>query len=231
MGVNVTVWAQTVTAANNGYVNATALAKLFQIQQKLLLEDLVPDAEIIITASGSNVVIAHWGLMPFARGSVHITSRNPLEPPLIDPNFFVADIDLVVQVAIAKLSRSIFYTEPMSTIVQQEIAPGQAVLPLNATYDQWASYVKSAGNVYPTVRFGALLIDACPAQPNSHPIGSASMLSQELGGVVDSKLKVYGTSNVRVVDASVMPFQVSGHLTSTLYALSEKAADIIKGGP
>lgn len=54
------------------------------------------------------------------------------------------------------------------------------------------------------------------------------MLPKELGGVVDSSLRVYGTSNVRVVDASVMPFQVSGHLTSTLYALSEKAADLIK---
>lgn len=54
------------------------------------------------------------------------------------------------------------------------------------------------------------------------------MMSRELGGVVDSKLKVYGTKNVRVVDASVMPFQVSGHLTSTLYAIAEKAADLIK---
>ena len=66
------------------------------------------------------------------------------------------------------------------------------------------------------------------AQPNYHPLGTASMMSRELGGVVDSKLKVYGTSNVRVVDASVMPFQVSGHLTSTLYAVAEKAADMIK---
>lgn len=54
------------------------------------------------------------------------------------------------------------------------------------------------------------------------------MMPRELGGVVDSKLRVYGVSNVRVVDASVMPFQVSGHLTSTLYTLSERAADIIK---
>jgi choline dehydrogenase-like flavoprotein len=54
------------------------------------------------------------------------------------------------------------------------------------------------------------------------------MMSKELGGVVDDRLRVYGTMNVRVVDASVMPFQVSGHLTSTLYAISEKGADIIK---
>ena len=54
------------------------------------------------------------------------------------------------------------------------------------------------------------------------------MLPFELGGVVDSNLTVYGTSNVRVVDASVVPFQVCGHLTSTLYAIAEKAGDIIK---
>ena len=45
---------------------------------------------------------------------------------------------------------------------------------------------------------------------------------------MNERLKVYGTGNVRVVDASVMPFQVSGHLTSTIYAISEKAADMIK---
>jgi choline dehydrogenase-like flavoprotein len=54
------------------------------------------------------------------------------------------------------------------------------------------------------------------------------MMSQELGGVVDSNLKVYGTKNVRVVDAGVIPFQVSGHLTSTIYAIAEKASDLIK---
>jgi choline dehydrogenase-like flavoprotein len=63
---------------------------------------------------------------------------------------------------------------------------------------------------------------------NSHPLGTASMISKDLGGVVDSRLKVYGTNNVRVVDASVMPFQVSGHLTSTLYVVAEKASDMIK---
>lgn len=54
------------------------------------------------------------------------------------------------------------------------------------------------------------------------------MIPKELGGVVDPSLKVYGTSNVRVVDAGVLPFQVCGHLVSTLYAVAEKAADIIK---
>lgn len=47
-------------------------------------------------------------------------------------------------------------------------------------------------------------------------------------GVVDAHLKVYDTSNVRVVDASIMPLQISAHLSSTLYGVAEKAADLIK---
>lgn len=63
---------------------------------------------------------------------------------------------------------------------------------------------------------------------NAHPIGTASMMSRELGGVVDPELRVYGTANVRVVDASVLPTQFSGHLTATIYAVAERASDIIK---
>jgi choline dehydrogenase-like flavoprotein len=54
------------------------------------------------------------------------------------------------------------------------------------------------------------------------------MLPRNMGGVVSPQLKVYGTKNVRVIDASVVPFQLCGHLTSTLYAVAEKAADMIK---
>lgn len=54
------------------------------------------------------------------------------------------------------------------------------------------------------------------------------MMSRELGGVVDPELRVYGTGNVRVVDASVLPLQISGHLTSTLYAVAERASEMIR---
>ncbi|KAJ8127897.1 hypothetical protein O1611_g5737 [Lasiodiplodia mahajangana] len=54
------------------------------------------------------------------------------------------------------------------------------------------------------------------------------MLPRELGGVVDRTLKIYGTANVRVVDALVMSHLMSGHPAAAVYALAEKAADIIK---
>lgn len=53
-------------------------------------------------------------------------------------------------------------------------------------------------------------------------------MARDLGGVVDTNLSVYGVDNVRVVDASVIPFQVCGHLTATIYAIAERAADAIK---
>ncbi|TFY79502.1 hypothetical protein EWM64_g4510 [Hericium alpestre] len=64
--------------------------------------------------------------------------------------------------------------------------------------------------------------------PFWHPVGSVAMLPREDGGVVDNKLVVYGTKNLRVIDGSVIPLQISCHTQMTIYALAEKAADLIK---
>jgi len=56
-----------------------------------------------------------------------------------------------------------------------------------------------------------------------HPCGSCAM-----GDVVDSRLRVKGVHGLRVADASVFPNHVSGNICSSVYAVAEKAADIIK---
>lgn len=64
--------------------------------------------------------------------------------------------------------------------------------------------------------------------PSSTPLGQPQC-SREDGGVVDCELKVYGTSNVCVVDASIIPVHISAHTQGTVYGIAEKAADIILG--
>ena len=94
-----------------------------------------------------------------------------------------------------------------------ETIPGKGTVPDNGsggTDADWKKWVKDT--------YGAV----------SHPIGTAAMMRRSLGGVVDAQLKVYDTANLRVVDASIMPLQISAHLSSTLYGVAEKAADLIK---
>lgn len=55
------------------------------------------------------------------------------------------------------------------------------------------------------------------------------MLPERWGGVVGSDLKVYGVGRLSVVDAGIFPLIPGTHLSATVYAVAEKAADIIKG--
>lgn len=55
-----------------------------------------------------------------------------------------------------------------------------------------------------------------------HPSWTAAMMPLELGGVVDPELKVYGTCNLRIADASIMPLIPSAHLQASVYAIAEK---------
>lgn len=55
-------------------------------------------------------------------------------------------------------------------------------------------------------------------------MGSAAM-----GKVVDADLKVKGVQHLRIVDASVLPVIITGHLQIPVYALAEQAAVIISG--
>ena len=54
------------------------------------------------------------------------------------------------------------------------------------------------------------------------------MLPRESGGVVDKNLLVYGTSNLRVIDASVPPLSMSAHLMSIVYGIGEIGAEIVQ---
>ncbi|RHZ43040.1 GMC family oxidoreductase, partial [Aspergillus thermomutatus] len=206
---SIPAWAESLAASSSNNLSSSSIRRILTLQHTLIFESNITIAEILTTASGTTLLSAFWLLLPFSRGSVHLSSTQPkdIDAPSIDPNFFQVDFDLQAQMAIAKLAQSFWEQGPVKDLHPVAI-PGKGVEG-NATDTEWTAFLKNT--------FG----------PNYHPIGTASMMARELGGVVDSRLKVYGTENVRVVDASVIPLQVSGHLTATLYAVAERAADMI----
>ncbi|KAF5387054.1 hypothetical protein D9615_001538 [Tricholomella constricta] len=136
---------------------------------------------------------------------------------IVDPQFFLgSDLDIWLKGNATRLARKIFNTSPLKEYTVAEIVPGLTTVPENASDAQWQGFVKSS--------YSAVL----------HPIGSVSMLPRNDGGAVGPDLVVYGTANVRVVDSSIIPIQLSAHLSSTVYGVAEKpltlykAADMIK---
>lgn len=203
-------YADAVVIANGNVTKASDLLEFFQMQYDLIFEDQVPFAEVLISISSGAWGAEYWGLLPFSRGSIHIGQGNSTAGAIINPNYFMLDYDVELQVATAKFIREVFATEPFAAIAGTETTPGFDVIATDADAATWKDWAVSK------------------YRSNFHPVSTAAMMPKEKGGVVDSSLKVYGTSNVRVVDASILPFQVCGHLVSTLYAVAEKASDLIK---
>ncbi|KAI0630490.1 GMC oxidoreductase [Trametes polyzona] len=145
---------------------------------------------------------------PLSRGSVHISSSDPAAPPLIDPNYLSNPADLQVVLDILKFALKLWHTGEYGAAARKQVAPTAKDCESD---EALAEYAKNSFS------------------PVWHPLGTVAMLPKEDGGVVSPELKVYGTANLRVVDASVIPIQLSAHTQATVYGLAEKAADIIKG--
>ncbi|KAH6904571.1 glucose oxidase [Coprinopsis sp. MPI-PUGE-AT-0042] len=192
---------------------ASTLQQIFQIQADHIINQNAPIAEMFFSYGYPDTLgIQMWNLLPFSRGRLQITSSDPFTKPQVIVNYFSVDFDMEVQIAASRLTRRVLSTAPLSTLSTGETIPGGAV-PDNAergSEQAWRSWIWN--------NFNAV----------SHPIGTASMMRRSLGGVVNAQLRVYDTANVRVVDASVLPMQVSAHLSATLYGVAEKAADLIK---
>ena len=169
--------------------------------------ELVP-----ITANpqaGNFITIMASLLHPFSTGSVHIASSDPTRAPTIDPKYFSHPLDLEILARHLQYIETIATTEPLASLLKpngKRNAPKAYVKDLDAAKE----YAQLAG------------------MSNYHCVGSCAMLPQEKGGVVSERLVVYGTKNLRVVDASVMPIIPQSNTMSTVYAVAERAADLIK---
>ncbi|KAI0837761.1 putative GMC oxidoreductase [Hypoxylon sp. FL0890] len=149
---------------------------------------------------------------PFSRGSVHIQSANPRSPPIVDPRAMTHPLDLELHARHVLLLEKIRDTPPLRELFKEGGRrlhnDGQRV----ETLDQAKEAVR---NRY---------------TPHYHVCGTAAMMPRESSGVVDPKLRVYGVDGLRIVDASIFPLIPRGNIQSSVYAVAERAADIIRAG-
>ena len=145
-------------------------------------------------------------LHPFSRGSVHINPADKLGKPLLNPNYLSNEYDVQSFVESLKFCRKVALTEPLRSAWVSEYEPG---LENVQSDEQWRDF---ALNTTFSIQ---------------HPMSTCAMGARDSGGVVDARLKVYGTANLRVVDASVIPLQISGHIQTAVYGIAERAAEMI----
>jgi choline dehydrogenase-like flavoprotein len=175
----------------------------------------VPYVPAGAAVAGVNVPIdgtyigSYVGVMqPTSRGRISISSSNPLDPPVIDPNYYASEVDRVqMRRGVREVLKLMYETVEGKSIVESEVAPeGLPVLTTESTDEEIDARVRRVGITF------------------YHAGGSASM-----GKVVDSECRVVGVRGLRVVDASVLPVSVSAHYQVPVYAVAERAADMILG--
>ena len=121
---------------------------------------------------------------PLSRGTVHITSSDPLTSPAIDPNYFANEADLDLMVRVIKFALKVYDSEPLKSRINAVLMPPKEVR--EGDEDRFREYVREHyREIY-------------------HPQGTAAMMLPEYGGVVDATLRVYGTVNLRVVSLHSM---------------------------
>jgi choline dehydrogenase len=149
-----------------------------------------------------------FNIHPLSRGTVNIDPADPNGEPLVDYRMLSNPVDLRVAIALFRGVRNFFNSQgEVKRLSPIETKPG-----VNITSDaDIAKYLLTTLN---------------PSQ--YHPVGTAAMVPLRLGGVVDDELKVYGVDGLSVVDASIIPLIPGGTTQSTVYAIGEKASDLIK---
>ncbi|KAJ7890079.1 hypothetical protein B0H14DRAFT_3855494 [Mycena olivaceomarginata] len=143
-------------------------------------------------------------LHPMSRGSSHIVSANATAAPSIDLALIQSPFDLYILTKAAQRARRFATQASLTPFLAGELFPGAAI----TTDAQFSQFVKDSIGVA------------------WHPLGTAAF-----GSVVGANLRVKGTTNVFVVDGSIIPVQPGSHPSAIIYGIGEKAAAMLKASP
>ncbi|KAK4445143.1 putative GMC oxidoreductase [Podospora aff. communis PSN243] len=140
-------------------------------------------------------------------GTVELNSTDPLEQPKININFFADELDIIAMREGVRWVDDLLMTgEGMKDIIREDYP--------------WAMPRNS------DEAMDKMILER--SQTGFHPCGSLRMGKDISQGVVDSKLRVFGVENLRVIDASVIPVIPDCRIQNSVYMIGEKGADYIK---
>lgn len=165
----------------------------------------VPFNIIVGQGHPNSVSILPGVVRPLSRGWIKLASSNPLDKPLVNPNYLGADADRDRLVQAVKLARDIFGTKAFAPWVGDELMPGPDV----QGDDALTAFVRSSADSY------------------HHQAGSCKMGLDDMA-VVDPKLRVHGVEGLRVVDASIFPQVQSGNCHAGVVMAAERCAEFIQ---
>ncbi|EDV95090.1 neither inactivation nor afterpotential protein G [Drosophila grimshawi] len=154
-------------------------------------------------------------LQPKSRGTVTLLNKNMRRKPLIDPNYLSRDQDVTCIIAAirnaVKVVRSSAFAKLQPKIHWPKLRECSNFGPFDRDF---AEHQPSDHYLECVMRHIGL--------GSHHPGGSCA-----LGSVVDSQLRLKGISNVRVVDASVLPRPISGNPNTVITAIAIRASSIV----
>ncbi|KAM0708982.1 hypothetical protein Q7P35_003018 [Cladosporium inversicolor] len=182
--------------------------KGYSQEVRILNENLLSDESANLEIIWADGVILLGLQHPYSRGSVEALTNNVFDGVTVDSGYLRNPLDVKFLIEGVRFARKLAATAAVKELQPFEVVPGANVTS-DAALEQFAR--SNSETFY-------------------HPAGSCKMGARELGGVVDSKLRVYGVTGLRIADASVIPLLPATHLMTTVYAIAEKAADIIKQG-
>ncbi|MGI9422782.1 MAG: GMC family oxidoreductase, partial [Hyphomicrobiaceae bacterium] len=152
--------------------------------------------------------MAAWKHRPDSKGWVRARSDDPFAAPEIQPNYLAEETDRRDTIAAMKLARRLMRTQAMSPYHDGETYPGSDVQSDDELLEAARHWGNTTYHVAGTCRMG--------------PASDAT-------SVVDDQLRVRGLTNLRVIDASIMPTMISANLNAAVMMIGEKGADLVLG--
>ncbi|EEH34948.2 hypothetical protein PAAG_05995 [Paracoccidioides lutzii Pb01] len=190
----------------------SALLVGFEAQRNILANQLkegsVAAMELPISGSGS---VPNSIQKPLSRGTVHLNPNNPRGEPIVTYHALKNPFDRALIATFVNFTRRYFKTTALASLKPEEVSPGVEA----QTEDEIIAKLIAGG----PLSFGPSF---------AHPSCSCPMMPRAKGGCVSADLLVYGTKRLSIIDASIMPIIPAAHLQASVYAIAEKAADIIK---